>query len=141
MFYFKGTKKEEIGKMALLLAMSEESEELPLMAEISKISSELNAGISFVGGPAEEVSKSVVQTTLSCAKKNGILESKSMHGLIHATTDAFNRFSHEGLLIGHLKIKIAIVTNENWLGVAMYGYSSINRALNHEKSALSINHI
>ncbi len=133
--------EKEIGKIALLLAISNKEEEEEIFHKINESTNDIRTGVSFVAGASKEVNEKIINNILGCALKENIVSSSCVHGLLHAGVSAFGHFGHDGLLYGHLKIKIAIVANKEWIAVALYGLSSINKLTNHEKSSLSIYHL
>ncbi len=67
--------------------------------------------------------------------------SPEIHALVHAVEEA-----KKGILINinsesNLALKIAIVRNEHWIAVAMFGESALHMMTSHERCGLGIMHI
>ena len=76
-------------------------------------------------------------------RNSGLIEKKSndIHAVIHATEEA-----KRGLLVSvstsaSLAMKIAVVRNEHWIAVALFGKSALHYMTNHERAGLGIMHI
>lgn len=80
---------------------------------------------------------------LGLVLNSGLIEKKSndIHAVIHATEEA-----KRGLLVSvstssSLAMKIAIVRNEHWIAVALFGKSALHYMTNHERAGLGVMHI
>ena len=87
----------------------------------------------------ERINRAVIGACLN----SGLIEKKSndIHAVIHATEEA-----KRGLLVSvstsaSLAMKIAIVRNEHWIAVALFGKSALHYMTNHERAGLGIMHI
>jgi hut operon positive regulator len=64
-----------------------------------------------------------------------------VHALLHAAEEA-----KKGILVNvassvSLAVKIAIVKDEQWIAVALYGESAIHPLTNHERAGLGVMHL
>ena len=64
-----------------------------------------------------------------------------IHALIHATEEA-----KKGILVSvsssaSLALKIAVVRDDGWLAVALFGKSALHYMTNHERAGLGVMHI
>jgi len=140
---FSKRKDLSIGSAAMLLALTwnlnleEEVKQFLNKEGIKHVVTEIG-GKSF-GEFQEKTTKAVIGACIN----SGLIkrETSSIHALLHATEEA-----KRGLLVNtssstSLAIKIAIVRNENWIAVAMFGLSAIHPLTNHERAGLGIMHI
>lgn len=99
----------------------------------------LKAVVTEVGGKTsfydfnERINRAVIG---ACEKK-----SNDIHAVIHATEEA-----KRGLLVSvstsaSLAMKIAVVRNEHWIAVALFGKSALHYMTNHERAGLGVMHI
>lgn len=86
-----------------------------------------------------KVARSVLGASLNAnvIEKNG----PEIHALVHAVEEA-----KRGVLINNnseanLALKIAIVRNQHWIAVAMFGESAMHLLTSHERCGLGIMHI
>lgn len=101
----------------------------------------LKAVVTEVGGKTsfydfnERINRAVIGACLNSGLINDI------HAVIHATEEA-----KRGLLVSvstssSLAMKIAIVRNEHWIAVALFGKSALHYMTNHERAGLGVMHI
>lgn len=83
------------------------------------------------------------RAVIGACLNSGLIEKKSndIHAVIHATEEA-----KRGLLVSvstssSLAMKIAIVRNEHWIAVALFGKSALHYMTNHERAGLGVMHI
>ncbi|OCG24274.1 hypothetical protein A9G11_04145 [Gilliamella sp. wkB108] len=137
------TETTPIGKMAVLLAMSDtEEEEKALKQYINQLPTH-RAAVTFITGISDKIShvyiKSIVNTALSTETVNKT--SGQLHALIHAGLEALNAMVVQPTVDSSLKMKVSMVTNKNWVAVATYGYSAFSLYTNHERMGLGIMHL
>lgn len=100
----------------------------------------LKAVVTEVGGKTsfydfnERINRAVIG---ACFEK----KSNDIHAVIHATEEA-----KRGLLVSvstsaSLAMKIAVVRNEHWIAVALFGKSALHYMTNHERAGLGVMHI
>ena len=87
----------------------------------------------------EKVNRAVIGASLN----SGIIEktANDIHALIHATEEA-----KKGILVSvsssaSLALKIAVVRDDGWLAVALFGKSALHYMTNHERAGLGVMHI
>ncbi len=105
----------------------------------------LKAVVTEVGGKTtfydfnEKINRAVIG---ACLNSNVIEKtSNDIHAVIHATEEA-----KKGLLVSvstsaSLAMKIAIVRNEHWIAVALFGKSALHYMTNHDRAGLGVMHI
>lgn len=96
-------------------------------------------GKSLMGDFQERATKAV----LGAALNTGIISKSptNYHALLHATDEA-----KRGILVNvasscSLAVKIAIVRDESWIAVALFGESAIHPLTNHERAGLGVMHL
>lgn len=87
----------------------------------------------------EKVSRAVIGASLN----SGIIQktSNDIHAVIHATEEAKNGFLVSLSASASVAMKIAIVRDNNWIAVALFGKSALHYMTNHERAGLGIMHI
>lgn len=134
-------KLERIGKIAMLLALSDEEEERAIKEKFKN--SNIKVAVTVVAGLASQVRENFVKSVIGCAVQNNIIEKNSVlaHGVVHASLDSLQGVLHQVPVDASIKMKIGIVTDGHWIAVALYGDSAFYPLTNHERGALSIMHL
>lgn len=132
-----------VGTAAMFLAMTRtiKSEE-----EVKSLlrNKNLKYVVTEIGGRTKGEFQDKVTRSLIGACLNGGLISKTakqVHALLHAAEEA-----KKGIVINvsssaSLALKIAIVRDENWIAVAMFGDSALHPITNHERAGLGVMHL
>lgn len=143
--YSENQKNESsIGHKALLLALTrtiEEENDLKKKynAEDIKFAVTEIGGKSYGGELQEKINKSVIGACLN--QKLIEKTSPNLHAVLHATEEAKKCILMNTSSTVSVALKIAIVRNEHWIAVAMFGESSIHPLTGHERCGLGIMHI
>lgn len=132
-----------IGYYAMRLAITRtQYEEEQIKAEYA--SKNLRFVVTETGGKSnqdfqDKISKSVIGATLN----QGVISkvATEIHALFHAVDEA-----KRGILVNtttdtSLALKIAIVRNDSWIAVAIFGESAIHPLSSHERCGLGVMHI
>lgn len=101
----------------------------------------LKAVVTEVGGKTSfyDFNERINRAVIGACLNSGLIEKKSndIHAVIHATEEA-----KRGLLVSvSLAMKIAVVRNEHWIAVALFGKSALHYMTNHERAGLGVMHI
>lgn len=133
-----------VGTAAMLLALTRTMED---EESVKKLLYE--QGFKFVvtevGGNSAmtEFQTKVTKAVLGAALNSGIISKQptNYHALLHATDEA-----KRGILVNvassaSLAVKIAIVRDDLWIAVALFGESAIHPLTNHERAGLGIMHL
>lgn len=131
------------GYNALLLALTRNIKDETHLKEVYK-----EQGVQFVvteiGGKSDvnfqdKINRAVIGASLN----EGLVNKKQhdIHAVLHAAEEA-----KRGILVNttsstNIAIKIAIVRDEEWIAVAMFGESSIHPITSHERCGLGVMHI
>ncbi len=87
----------------------------------------------------EKVNRAVIGAGLN-ANIIGKLPNE-VHAIIHATEEAKRGIMVNVSSSASLALKIAVVRDEHWIAVAMFGTSALHYMTNHERAGLGIMHI
>lgn len=136
-------KKMEVGKAALLLALTTNRQEESEIKTYLQECCGFKTVVTEVGGVLKDIKDRVVKSVVSAAINSGILEKKGqqIHPLIHATLEAEKGMMFDQPTQSSIVMKVAIVVGSDWLAVAMYGESAIHVLSNHERCGLGIMHV
>jgi hut operon positive regulator len=134
---------DRIGKLALFAAMTSREEEDVLKEEFLSKYKHTRLAVTFVTGTKSEIMRIIPKSAISCAIQNNVIKkvSTQIHAIIHATLEAI------GGIVDHipsdtsLKLKLSIVTDHEWVAVAIYGDSAVHPVTNHERAGLGIMHL
>jgi len=131
------------GYNALLLALTRSIKDETFLKEVYK-----KQGVRFVvteiGGKSDGNFQDKINRAVIGAGLNEGIVSKTphdIHAVLHAAEEA-----KRGILVNttsstNIAIKIAIVRDEEWVAVAMFGESSIHPITSHERCGLGVMHI
>lgn len=129
------------GTAAMMLALTQTiyDEELAKKLVAKK---GLKAVVTEVGGKTSfyDFNERINRAVIGACLNSGLIEKKS-NDIHHATEEA-----KRGLLVSvstgsSLAMKIAIVRNEHWIAVALFGKSALHYMTNHERAGLGVMHI
>ncbi len=131
-----------IGKLALMLAMSDDEEEVTFKGSIKNMQG-IKVAIKYISGKSSIIQTSIVKTIVNAALQAEVIENKptQIHGLLHATLGAYTSLREQGIVVSDLKIKVSVVCDDRWVAVAMYGSSAFHYKTSHERASLHIMHI
>jgi hut operon positive regulator len=96
-----------------------------------------------VGGLLNELPAKLVRAIVGASLNAGVIEksSREMHSLVHAASEAGDSFVHRGILEVSMGAKIAIVRNDLWLAVAVFGDCAVHATAHHDRCGLGVMHI
>ena len=134
---------DRIGKLALFAAMTNREEEEKLKEKVQTEMPGYRLGVTFLSGSKTDVMKSASKAVVNCAVQNDVIRksASSIHAVTHAMLEAIES------IVGYipsdtsLKLKVAIVSDNSWIAVAIYGDSAIHPITNHERAGLGIMHL
>lgn len=134
-----------IGAIAMLLALTRSIyDEERIKSELTK-SPEYKFVVTELGGKStmDEFQEKTTRVVLGACLNSGLIKKQSheIHAVLHATEEAKRGILVNASTSANLALKIAIVRNNNWVAVAMFGDSAIHHTTNHERAGLGIMHI
>lgn len=132
------------GVAAMMLALTRSIHDEEVVKEAIS-----EAGYKFVvtevGGKStvDDFQVKVNRAVIGAGLNGNVIEKlpREIHALVHATEEA-----QRGILINvsssaSLALKIAIVREEHWISVAMFGKSALHYMTNHDRAGLGVMHI
>ncbi len=135
-------KKTNVGREALILALSSREEEITLKEQYKKRG--LKFCVTEVGCKSDSTFDSKITNAVIGAVLNENLFSKTpqnLHALLHATEEAKAGIRSNNNSSKHFSLKVAIVIQDGWIAVAMFGESSMHSLTSHERCGLGTMHI
>lgn len=96
-----------------------------------------------VGGLLSDLPQKIIRALVGASLNAGIIEknSREMHALIHAAIEAGNSFIPQMIIEVSVGAKIAIVRNNEWLAVAIFGDCAAHVVSHHDRCGLGVMHI
>ncbi|CAK7009031.1 MAG: hypothetical protein DELT_00366 [Desulfovibrio sp.] len=131
-----------IGKIALLLAMTDETEEVIIKEAIARRPG-IRAAVTFVSGMTNKINATYAKSILNAAIAGEVIKKSpnQVHAVLHASLEAFQAMTPRTSVSTSIKTKVAIVTDERWVAVAAYGDSAFSAFTNHERGGLGVMHL
>lgn len=136
-------RKECVGHNAMLLAMTKTLESEKALKTLF-LKSGIRFAVTEIGGKSDGALLERIQNSVIGASLNENLIDKTsshIHAVLHATEEAKKGFLINGISKASVVAKIAIVRNEHWIAVAMFGESSFHPVSGHERCGLGVMHI
>lgn len=133
---------EDAQSGALLLAMSNSLQTEELVKGIVKLKG-YKCVVTEFGGNEDEFKRKIVSSVIGACLNKNIIEKTSteIHAVIHATAEATKGFLMSMGMTANIALKIAIVRDEKWLSVALFGYSALHYSTNHKRACVGTMHI
>jgi len=104
----------------------------------------LKMAVTEVGGKnSGEFQDKVTRAVMGGCLNNGIIEktTASIHALLHAVEEAKKGVLINASTSASLALKVAVVRDEQWIAVAIYGQSAIHPITNHHRAGLGMMHL
>jgi len=137
--------KPSLERSAILLALSETREEEDKLKKSLMESHNFRCGVTELGGTVANLQHTgkLTNSVMSTAFNTGVIpkEDRKIHALIHATLEASNSIFIHTNSNASFALKIGIVTDSDWLAVAIYGRSSLHPLLEHARVGLGVMHL
>ena len=133
---------DDVARAALLLAITKDSMmEAACKQHIEEQGWRVVA--TEVGGLLSDLPHKIVRALVGASLNAGIIEknSREMHALIHAANEAGDSFVSRGIVELSIGAKIAIVRNNNWLAVAIFGDCAAHVVAHHDCCGLGVMHL
>jgi hut operon positive regulatory protein len=131
-----------IGKVAIMLAMSSDQEEIDFKVRIAN-ETNYKFSVMWISGRKTEINKTFPRAILNAALKNRTIEDRAgpTHALIHAGLEALDGLVPSIPGDSSLKVKVAIISDGSWVVVAAYGESAFVPETNHERIGIGVMHL
>ena len=136
-------RKLTLGRAAMFLAMSEDREsEEDYRNRFLKL--HYKSVATEVSGPLLETQQKIIKNAVTAALNTRIIENnqRSIHSIIHTVLEAL-----QGIVVvpvapnPSIKVKIALVTDGEWVACGIFGLSALHHFSNHERAGLGIMHL
>jgi len=134
---------DRIGKLAVITAMSSNAEEGVLKQQAAESYPDWRMAVTVITGLSSDIKSSFVKSIVGCALQNSIVRKTGgqIHAVLHAALDALSGVVHQVPAEASLKLKVCIVTDSDWVAVAIYGDSAFYPITNHERCSLGVMHL
>lgn len=131
-----------VSKGAIMLSICSDRVEEELVKNLL-VEKGLKCAVTELGGKSSEFDEKVVSAVVGAALNNNVIEKNptSMHALLHATIEAVKSLSMTIPLGVSLMMKIAVVADDKWIAVSMFGKSALHPLTNHERIGFGIMHL
>ena len=135
-------KSTRIGKIAMILSMTDENEEAAMKETVAKLG-DIRAAVTFIAGTAHKINTSYAKSIINAAVAGGVIKKHpgQVHAVLHASLEAFQAMMPRTSISNNMKAKVAIVTDGKWVAVAAYGDSAFSSVTNHERGGFGIMHL
>lgn len=101
--------------------------------------------VTEVGGKSSlaEFQEKTTKAVIGAALNSGIISKSpsNYHALLHATEEAKRGIMVNVTSSTSLAVKIAIVRDDTWIAVALFGESALHPVTNHERAGLGVMHL
>ncbi|MEN3931610.1 HutP family protein [Microvirga sp. W0021] len=137
-------KLTRIGKIAILAALSDESEEETIKADVLAGNNNIRLAVTFISGTRGKINETFTRNILNAAIQNNVIRKTpgQMHAVLHAALEALQGVTPQTTSVSSsVKVKVAICTDGVWLAVAAYGDSAVSPFTNHERCGFGIMHL
>lgn len=142
--FLLGESIKSVGGAAMLLAMTKNLREEETVKK-AVAAAKHKFVVTEVGGKTsyDDFHEKINRAVIGACLNSGVIEktANDIHALIHATEEA-----KKGILVSvsssaSLALKIAIVRDDGWISVAIFGKSALHYMTNHERAGLGVMHI
>lgn len=132
------------GTAAMLLACTQTLYDEECMKQLVAKTG-FKAVVTEVGGKAscndfdEKVNRAVIGSCLN----SGIIQktTNEIHAIIHAAEEAKRGVTVSVSTSSSLALKVAVVRDDHWIAIALFGKSALHYMTNHERAGLGVMHI
>lgn len=133
-------KRISLGRAAITLAMTEDRDEEESCKKLLSAQG-YKVVATEVSGQLMEAQQKIIKNTVTAAVNTKLISNdrRQIHSINHAVLEAM-----QGVVTASnapnpsLKLKIAVVTDNEWVAVGMFGYSALYFSTNQEKCGLGI---
>lgn len=133
-----------VGTAAMLLALTRTMEDEETLKGMLA-SHSFKYVVTEVGGKSSlvEFQEKMTRAVIGAALNSGIITkcATNYHALLHATEEAKRGFMVNVASSASLAVKIAIVRDDSWVAVALFGESALHPLTNHQRAGLGIMHL
>ncbi|MDR2442921.1 MAG: HutP family protein [Deltaproteobacteria bacterium] len=130
-----------IGKIAMLLSMSNDEEERYIKEVAAKYG--FRVALTYIAGEAQKLNATYSKSVINAAVAGGVIKKmpNQVHSVLHASLEAFQSMMPKTSVSNNILTKVAIVADSHWLAVTTYGDSAFSALTNHERAGMGIMHL
>jgi hut operon positive regulator len=131
-----------VARAAILLSMSRTRKEEDEIKD-AIISQGMRCCVTEAGGVQENFKSKMVRNTLGMALANNVIVKnyQNVHALMHAVLEAETALLLNADLISSIAVKIAVVRDDEWICVSIFGDCAMHMVCHHERSGLGVMHL
>jgi hut operon positive regulator len=104
----------------------------------------LKMAVTEVGGKNNaDFQDKMTRAVIGGCLNNGLIDKTptAIHALLHAVEEAKRGVMVNASTSASLALKVSVVRDDHWIGVAIYGQSAIHPITNHYRAGLGIMHL
>ncbi|AHF06098.1 HutP family protein [Desulfitobacterium metallireducens] len=109
------------------------------------IAENLNCAVTEIGGTVATLQPTgkLTHSVISAALNTGVIKKdpKAIHAVVHATLEATNSIFVHTNSNASFALKIAMVTDNDWIAIAIFGRTSVNILSEHCRVGLGYMHL
>lgn len=136
--------KPSLEREALFLALTETREKENELKQ-ALMSQKLNCAVTEIGGTVATLHPTgkLTHSVIAAALNTGVIKKdpKEIHAVVHATLEASNSIFVHTNSNASFALKIAMVTDGDWIAIAMFGRTSVNVLSEHCRVGLGFMHL
>lgn len=135
---------KSVGTAAMLLALTQTIRDEEAAKQMVS-NNGFRAAVTEVGGKSNysEFNEKVNRALIGAALNSKVIEKSAgnIHALLHAAEEAKQGMLFSMVSSSSLALKIAVVRDDTWIAVAIFGKSAVHYMTNHDRAGLGIMHI
>ena len=132
-------------KASLLLALTESRTEEDELRRLLTHKYSLVCGVTEIGGTVTTLQGNgkLINAVLSAAFNTNVIhkEPTHIHAVVHATLEASNSIFIHTNSNASFALKVGMVTDQKWLAIAIFGWSSLHPLSEHGRVGLGYMHL
>lgn len=139
----KRGEKPSTGYNSMLLAMTRTIEEEEAVKRLFTQQKKRFAVTEVGGNSNGDFYEKLAKAVLGASMNNGVIikNTREVHALLHATQEAFVAVRVNIVSEANLAMKVAIVRDEDWISVSIFGESAFHILTGHERCGMGTMHI
>lgn len=136
--------KPSLEREALFLVLTDTREKENEVKQ-KLIAQNLNCAVTEIGGTVATLQPTgkLTHSVISAALNTGVIKKdpKAIHAVVHATLEATNSIFVHTNSNASFALKIAMVTDNDWIAIAIFGRTSVNILSEHCRVGLGYMHL
>jgi hypothetical protein len=136
--------KPSLEREALFLVLTDTREKENELKQ-KLIAQNLNCAVTEIGGTVATLQPTgkLTHSVIAAALNTGVIKKdpKEIHAVVHATLEASNSIFVHTNSNASFALKIGMVTDNDWIAIAMFGRTSVNVLSEHCRVGLGYMHL